>query len=387
MRTTVTEILNSKSRVWNDDAKTWINFSDIAQQAADTYSKSQQVVSVAQTPFQAFFDYIGALANNIPFYQWMRSGECLLEQDLTGFSHIAYTSGTTGYPQRIMHKFDTFVEGASSMVENIFGNDGPIYCISPWQTNNIASIFWLPALMSDRDLVIKKFNPYEWADDIEQFEIGWTIVIPAMHRILKNMKSVQSAKKFSTLKRIGSGANIIDPGTFDFWREKDITPYTMFGSTEVPACVAFGPEENWLDHKPIGADWFVDGNNILHLKWSSLNEFWCSNDIVEQNDRGGFRIVGRATTQFKYKDILISPEQQESLARTVNGVENLGLTVVDNHLVMFYEGQPNLEKQIHDAIAPYVTSTMVPKVHQVSKIPVNLLGKISRAELKELKIA
>jgi acyl-coenzyme A synthetase/AMP-(fatty) acid ligase len=130
----------------------------------------------------------------------------------------------------------------------------------------------------------------------------------------------------------------------------------------------------------------IDDDNILHLKWDSQCEFWKSNDIVSTNSQGHWKIVGRSTTQFKYKDVLISPEQQETLARVVPGVDNLGLAMIDEKLIMFYEGQKGLESKIQAAIAPYVTSLVVPKVQQVSKIPLNSLGKISRDQLKNLQI-
>jgi acyl-coenzyme A synthetase/AMP-(fatty) acid ligase len=331
---------------------------------------------------------VGALSNDIPFYQWARPGECQLEPDIHGFTSIAYTSGTTGYPKRVVTKFETFLEGANSMLEHAITSEchGAIYCPVPWSTNNIMSIFWMPALISDQDLVLAKFNPYSWVHDMETLGVGWTFILPSMQRVLNKLKDFQNIKQFKTLSRIGMGANIIDPGSFDIWRGKNVTPGTMFGSTEVPALAAFGAEENWFDICPKHIQRMIDDENILHLKWDSQCEFWKSNDIVSTNSQGHWKIVGRSTTQFKYKDVLISPEQQETLARVVPGVDNLGLAMIDEKLIMFYEGQKGLESKIQAAIAPYVTSLVVPKVQQVSKIPLNSLGKISRDQLKNLQI-
>jgi acyl-coenzyme A synthetase/AMP-(fatty) acid ligase len=389
MNYTIQDLLKSKSRIWYDDNIGWVNFSDVVKQAKQTFAEHSQIVCVAQTPYQAFFEWVGALSNNIPFYQWMREGECQLEPNIQGFTSIAYTSGTTGYPQRVVRKFETFLEGANSMLKHAITPecDGAIYCPCPWATNNIMSVFWMPALISNRDLVLRKFNPYSWTNDIETLGIGWTLVIPVMQRVLNKVKDFQNIEQFKTLKRIGMGANLIDPGSFDIWRNKNIVPGVVFGSTEIPTAAAFGSEENWFDTCPDDMQWSVDSDNILHLKWNSLGEFWKSNDIVEVNSHGHWKIVGRATTQFKYKDVLVSPEQQEALARIVPGIDNLGLTVVNDKLIMFYEGETNLESKIQAAIAPYVTPVMIPKVQQVPKIPVNTLGKISRAELKNLQVA
>jgi acyl-coenzyme A synthetase/AMP-(fatty) acid ligase len=388
MSYTIQDLLKSKSRIWYDDTTGWVKFSDVVKQAKQAFAGHAQIVCVATTPYQAFFEWVGALSNDIPFYQWVREGECQLESGIQGFTSVAYTSGTTGYPQRVVRKFETFLEGANAVLKHAITADctGAVYCHIPWATNNIMSIFWMPALISDQDLVLVKFNPFTWVHHMETLGVGWTLLLPAMQRVLNKVKDYQNIKQFKTLSRISMGANIIDPGSFDTWRGKNVVPGTMFGSTEVPGLSAFGAEENWLDTCPEHMEWSFDRNNILHLKWDSIGSFWKSNDIVTTNSQGHWKIVGRATTQFKYKDVLISPEQQESLARAVPGVENLGLAVVDDKLIMFYEGEKNLESKIQTAIAPYVTSMVIPKVQQVSKIPVNLLGKINRAELKNITV-
>jgi acyl-coenzyme A synthetase/AMP-(fatty) acid ligase len=87
----------------------------------------------------------------------------------------------------------------------------------------------------------------------------------------------------------------------------------------------------------------------------------------------------------KYRNIRVCPEQYESLAKSVQGVVNAGLTVRNDNLVLFYEGESNLENQIIESVNKYVNEFAFLKiVKHIEKLPTNHLGKISRKEMDDL---
>lgn len=380
----ITDILNSKSRVLFDDDIGWVKFQDIVNQAKLMYKDHKIVISRAKTPYEFLIDLVGAISNDIPIYQWMREAECI-PQYSGNFKLISYTSGTTGYPQEVVQSPDVIYQ-AGHWYKDVIGEfGGPFYSVLPQTTSSVTSICFLPSLIANNDIIIKPFNKFTWLDDIEKHSAYMTVIVAVMARLLKTSKNFDRLENFTSLKRIGMGANILPTGSFDLFKSKGVIPCNIYGSTEVLGCCFSGFEENWFDVKPKDVDWHVK-DNILQLKWKSQDEFWHSNDIVEVDNMNRWRIIGRSTTRFKYRDMLISPEQYESLAKSVTGVNEAVLSMVDDYLVLFYEGEDGLEKEIMDSIQPMVITSFEPdRIKKVEKIPLNHLGKISRSEVKNLK--
>lgn len=379
----IDKILSSKSNILYDDDIGWVPMSKLVDQARRTHAGKKVVISLSPSPFDGFMDWLGAITNNIPLHQWMRTGEYDPGEVKPGFMHTAYTSGTTGYPQRIENSLEMFYLPAEDTNRIIWKDDGAMYATIPASTNNATSLNWLPALISDRNLILKKFNQYSWKQDVEKYNVSFFLGPMAFSRILINNKEVRNTRKWKTLKAVGAGANILDPGTLEWWAERGVVGWNVYGSTEMPGFAISGNTENWLNVFMPSTKVRVNDNNVLEFQRGN-SDWWVSNDIVQANEKKGWTIIGRTTTQFKFRDIRICPEQYEALAKSATGVSNAGLTLINNRLVLFYEGLDGIENKILEQIEPYVQLGTLPKVKQVAKIPINHLGKLERKELLNL---
>lgn len=376
-------ISSSKSRIMFDPAIGWVDFSVVLDQAKKLHKGKSIVVSRAPTSYDFFVDFLGAWANNIPLYQWIREAECETK-DLSGFQIVSYTSGTTGYPHEVILPIEVFKQSADVVNQYMIdaNKDGAIFATLPPSSSSIISLCFLSALQQDRDLVFAKFNPYTWTETVNKFRIGHAPVVPAMLRALMQSKEFSSADSFENLQTVWMGANIIDPGSFKFWTERGVKPLTVYGSTEVPAPCLIGDVENRLNIKPDHVQYKII-NDVLHIKFDAQSEFWVSNDIVKQTNQG-LQIIGRTTTEFKHKDIKINPEQFESLAISVPGVTVAGLTKQHNHLVLYYQGDASIKSTVDHAVNCFAPQGIDIKIKHIESMPLNHLGKINRTELSNV---
>lgn len=373
-------ISSSKSRIMFDPAIGWVNFSVILDQAKRLHKGKSVVISRAPSSYDFFVDFLGAWANNIPLYQWIRDAECT-PKELTNFQIVSYTSGTTGYPKEVILPIEVFQQSADIVNQCMIdpNRDGAIFAILPPTSSSIISLCFLSALQQDRDLVFGKFNPYTWTETVKEFCIGHSPMVPAMFRALQQTKEFLLADDFANLQTVWMGANIIDPGSFEFWTQRGVKPLTVYGSTEVPAPCLIGEFENRLNIKPDPVQYKIV-DDVLHVKFDAQPDFWVSNDIVKQTDQG-LQIIGRTTTEFKHKDIKINPEQFESLAIAVPGVVVAGLTKKQNHLMLYYQGDAGLESTVEHRVNSFAPKGIDIRVKHVESIPLNHLGKINRKDL------
>lgn len=377
-------ILNSKSKILYDDNVGWVSIQEILNQTSDKYKENPYIISTDVDPFLGFVDWLNAIRFNIPLHQWMRKGD-YSPDTLNGFNHVAYTSGTTGMPQKVVNNLSSFINAAIDFNNIIWNVDGAMMGAIPSSTNNAASLCWLPALISNRNLVLKKFNPLSWKTDVEKNGVSIAPGPSIFIRMLRKNKDIQSTFNWSSLKILCAGANFVDIGTREWCNERDIDFFHIYGSTEVPAIALCGTEDRLLNIKCPNTQVRVNEKNILEFKRKDQDEWWNSNDLVDSDTSNGYKLLGRVTTQIKYKDVSISPEQYESIALSIQDVKNAGLTEINNKLILFYEGMPGLEKKIELLIADWVNYFTVPRVIHVDTIPVNNLGKVERSKLKLLK--
>lgn len=291
--------------------------------------------------------------------------------------YVSFTSGSTGEPKPIAHTIENFIAPALALVNQHNFTDRSVWLnYAPCTTNVIFSIALLPTAFVGGKIVLKKFNPFHLAEEINSNMPTHTTIMPAMYTAVRGTKNWDSCD-MSSLEFVLTGGNSSIPGYFDAIANRGGKPFHGFGTTEMPGNMVANPDsETHLGHiwYP-GAEWkSVDGE--LWVRWNHMDWFQ-TGDMIEVDPVLGPRITGRKDNQFKYRDFRIIPESYELIAKEHSQV-NEAMLRLEDHLVLYYEGDAE-PADLESLLLKYNTKETMPRrIIKVKALPRVQLGKLAR---------
>ena len=287
------------------------------------------------------------------------------------------TSGTTGYPQNIMHDRETIEQVVDSNIKILdLNKDSKI--LSYYSPRGIAfsvlSVYLAARL--DCELYIESFKGIGYVNRLHSIRPTHTLILPNVWKMLHKHSKWQRLD-YSSVDKLITGSDFTPEGMLDELRQHNPNKvYNVYGSTEVPPMVLYSEEENTYTIDSIAPGAEVDIiNGQIACKWSSQEKLWISGDCVE-GDINRFVLNGRMPNMFKQDTVRVYPEQVEKAA-VAAGAELAICQQVGNACVLHYTGNINDMKKLNDT-HKYIPRFRLRAVHEIQIV--NNLKKIVRRQ-------
>jgi long-subunit acyl-CoA synthetase (AMP-forming) len=229
----------------------------------------------------------------------------------------------------------------------------------------------LPALISGCKLKVRAFNPYDYLEEIK--EATHAFILPAVYRVLK--KTTKWITFNFTGMTISCGADIVPEGIKDDVLSKGaIKFHHLYGSTEVPPAISDSEDERWIcqNLSPL-IDCYAEEDELF-IKWKGQDSYWQSGDIVDDE----LRVVGRKKNILALNCSRIQPETIERYVLDNTSVNRCMLTVKNDKVWMFYDGNEE-DSIVKEKVQEWYKDSSV-NVKRVKKIKVNKMNKLIRTE-------
>lgn len=231
-----------------------------------------------------------------------------------GFYNVS-TSGTTGFPQRISHSRETIEEAVEGNIELYnLNKHSKIYSLySPkgiaWSTLAVHL-----AVKLDCELYIETYKGLDYINRIHTIRPTHTLILPNLWKQMHKHPKWETLD-YSSVDTLIIGSDFTPKGSMEELRTHGANKvYNVYGSSEVPPAWLISEYENEYSSSllPKGISLKIEDDCIV-AKWSTQNEYWHSNDLVEGTlDR--FKLKGRKHNMFKQNTERVYPEQIEKSA-------------------------------------------------------------------------
>jgi len=342
---------------------------------------------------------------------------------------LCYTSGSTGRPKGVLLTQDALFHNAvnSTCMHDITGADRVLTTLPLFHVGGL-NILTLPALHAGATVTLHaKFDPEATLDAIEREAITLTVLVPAQIDALCALPRWKDAR-LASLRMITTGSQIVPPRIFNTVHARGVPLIEVYGSTETAPIATYVPasearrkagsagrpamhcEIRLVDDS--GADVasgasgeiLVRGANVMSGYWGkpeataeALRGGWFhSGDIGHFDDEGWLVVDGRS------KDMIISggeniyPAEIENVLAESDAIAEVavvgrpddrwGEAVVA--VVVPKPGKSVTEREVMAALEGRVARYKHPRaVVTVAQLPRTALGKVQKAEVRELAIA
>ena len=337
----------------------------------------------------------------------------------TSLSMLMTTSGTTGSPKLVRHKYGN-IESNAKNVAQVFGwtpEERGIIDLPMQYTmglNVICSHLYAGATVLL--IEVNLMSPKYWSFIKEQKGTNFTGV-PFSYEILNRLRFGRMELPYLTTMAEGGGklSDTLFKTFADMMAEKGKRFFATFGTTETSARLAFLPPEQATTHIgsigqaiPKGKLILVDenGNEITEsgvdgeLRYEGPNvtmgygtcvedlmrgdEFcgvYATGDIARKDEDGFYYIVGRKKRFLKLFGLRVSLDQSEKIIKDSLGIECA--CTGDDSKMLIYITQQGKAEEVRNLIAEK-TGLMAKsfEVREIESIPRFESGKINYKELK-----
>jgi len=319
--------------------------------------------------------------------QWERDIYNFIREWIDGKETVeVQTSGTTGTPRKCKVTKEAMVVSAKKTLE-FFGlkkGDTALLCLSPRYI--AGKLMIVRAFEGELDLLITEpsSTPLE---GIER-EIGFSAMVP-----MQVQKQIElDPEAFGKLKKLIIGGGEV-PNTLKEKLQKILTEvWETYGMTETLTHIAL-KKVNGSDR----SEWF---RTLLGVKVSKTEDSrlvvevegitdgtLITNDVVEFNKDGGFRILGRADDVINTGGIKVMPQKiEEKTGKWLQGsfvVSSVPDEVLGEKLVLVIEGDEFDANSLLEKMQGMENFEKPKEVMFVDELPRTETGKIKRKELKE----
>jgi indoleacetate---CoA ligase len=342
---------------------------------------------------------------------------------------LCYTSGSTGRPKGVLlAQRALFYNAVNSTHMHDFTSADRVLTTLPLFHVGGLNILTLPALHAGATVTLHpKFDPEATLDAIEREAITLTVLVPAQIDALRALPRWPGAK-LSSLRMITSGSQIVPPHIFAAVHSRGVPLVEVYGSTETAPIATFMPvaeaqrkagsaglpalhceirvaDEKGVDVAPAtSGEILVRGPNVMSGYWGkpettaeAMRGGWFhTGDVGHFDDEGWLVVDGRS------KDMIISggeniyPAEIENVLAECDAIAEVavvgrpddrwGEAVVA--VVVPRAGKSVTEREVSAALEGRVARYKHPRaVVTVAQLPRTALGKVQKAEVRELAIA
>lgn len=305
----------------------------------------------------------------------------------SNWSITLFTSGTTGLPKKVSHKFESitrFVKTAEKNRSNIWG-----FAYNPTHMAGVQVFF--QALLNGNTIVrLFGLSKEHIFDSISTYRVTNISATPTFYRLL-----LPANNEYSTVSRITSGGEKFDDKTFN--QLKDIFPKAkitnIYATSEAGTLLAANGNEFTIKHSFIDQIKIENNELIIHKSLlgnsSIVNEEWYrTGDLVQiiSFNPTVFRFVSRKNEMINVGGYKVNPLEVEEEIRAVVGVQDVRVYAKSNSVlgniicceVVKRDSQLN-ETIIRTNLQSKLQEFKIPRmVKFVEKISTTRTGKIKR---------
>ncbi len=298
-----------------------------------------------------------------------------------------YTSGTTGLPKSVTHKFQSFtryVKISESNSNNVWG-----FAYNPTHMAGLQVFF--QALMNGNSII----RLFELPNDIilsniQEFNITHISATPTFYRLL-DLKT----KTFPSVLRIISGGEKIDLNKIRELNKAFINAEirNVYASTEAGTLFASQGDQFSIRNELKNFVKLVE--NELHIHKSLLgqsgflsDEWYASGDLVEiiNQDPLVFKFLSRKNEMINVAGYKVNPNEVEEVIREINGVNEVSVFAKKNSVIgniiccEIVKGSEELtEADIRKYLQSKLQEFKLPRIIKfVSQIKTTRTGKLKR---------
>ena len=342
---------------------------------------------------------------------------------------LCYTSGSTGRPKGVLLTQGALFANAvnSTHMHGITAEDRVLTTLPLFHVGGL-NILTLPALHAGATVTLHaKFDPAATLDAIEREAITLTVLVPAQIdalRVLPRWKAV----RLDSLRMITTGSQIVPPRIFEIVHTRGVPLVEVYGSTETAPIATYMPahearrkagsaglpamhcevrvaDESGADVAPgTSGEILIRGPNVMVGYWGNpeataeaMRGGWFHSGDVGHLDADGWLVVDG-----RIKDMIISggeniyPAEIENVLADCESVaevavvgrpdERWGESVVA--VVVPKPGRTVIERELLAALEGRVARYKHPRaIVTVAQLPRTALGKVQKAEVREIAIA
>lgn len=290
-----------------------------------------------------------------------------------------YTSGTTGDS-----KFCSFSQAQLDIMSatilrayDITANDRYVSIMPLWHAHG-QGFFWATRQANCEVHFLSVSNIKRMAD----FSPTFVTAIPDFLKVIGTLK-------FDHLRFLRSNSAPLPNSLFQDLKQKHAVPIIeAFGMTETLSHCFTNPLHGEQRMGTIGlpdginaqirnGELWVSGDCVFTAEWYNTG------DLAEQDSAGYYRILGRSRDQLNIKGKKFNPSSLESQVLKQFPAVTQCVIFGDQQLSCLYVGECS-EQQIKTYLCELDPQLRPALLQQVSEIPVQIAGKISRSYLKSL---
>jgi len=227
---------------------------------------------------------------------------------------IMSTSGSTGQPKYICHSYKSIFYSASIFSNSdIFKNTNRYLHILSSSFSGGRKVFYA-AILNNLSISFKSKSK-SVIDNIKLFSPDITALTPTI--LLEIIDYIKINGNDLSLKKVICGGAFLNKEDIDFLSLNNIKVFNVYGLTETASLVSYNSEE-FFNENSVGKindeiDFFIDQDNVLHVKGNMIfqgywrnksiqqfnNDYFCTNDICYIDNDGFLYIKGRKDRNVK----------------------------------------------------------------------------------------
>ena len=239
---------------------------------------------------EKFFDVIILCDGNN--YEIFKNGKRKKNQIMDKTEYISSTSGSTGEPKMILHKFDSIIKNSLETCERVKFKSNKNFLISiPGFYNSAICHFFTCLLKNMNFFYIENFMfPKNLNNILFKYKINYFGGAPIQADwIIKS-----NSKKKINLEKILSSGDFLNHETINIYLKKKLKPnlYNIYGITEVGGRVFINDIKN--SKNP-----YALGNSLKHFK---IIKRKISSKIFEIGIKSNFNFLGYYSNKFSHFD-------------------------------------------------------------------------------------
>lgn len=344
-----------------------------------------------------------------------------------GIAYVIFTSGSTGKPRGVMISRESLYNTVNSAPVSLYLNCNDVVLAASSVLFDIFILETFVSLCCGCKVVLatddEYNNPRRLLSLVMQKNVSYVQIVPSKMRMLINLD--RDLFSFQHVKKIMLGGERITENLVNTLKEKTCASiYHLYGLTEdtiwTCVCQLTDKEKIFLGdtiegHKValLDSDMEVvqkNGKGCIYISGLGLakgyisekgieplhmvydqngNEWFYTGDCALLDEDNRLVFIGRKDYQMKIHGIRVEPEEIESIAKEIDGIDNVVVTAYENQnndmiMCLFYSSKIDVGQScIKERLAMMLPNSLLPKhFFKVDDFELLPSGKVNRSSEK-----